>query len=91
MQVESDYIKQEAKKQCYWMKDGVFNIVAWTEAMMQLSADRAGSKIRQLEIALREINACTPYLKTGETPADALLRLTKELDAERALTVKDSA
>ena len=47
-----------------------------------------GDEIERLQ---DQFDACSPYLKEGETPADALERLTKELDAERALTVKDSA
>ncbi len=72
MNIDMDYIKTEAAKQCYWLKDGVFNLPEWTRAMMQIAADRAGSKINSMK---RDLDACRPYLKEGETAADALIRL----------------
>ena len=72
MNIDMDYIKTEAAKQCYWLKDGVFNLPEWTRAMMQIAADRAGSKINSMK---RDLDACRPYLKEGETVADALGRL----------------
>jgi hypothetical protein len=73
MNIDMDYIKTEAAKQCYWLKDGVFNLPEWTRAMMQIAADRAGSKINSMK---RDLDACRPYLKDGETVADALARLS---------------
>ena len=73
MNIDMDYIKTEAAKQCYWLKDGVFNLPEWTRAMMQIAADRAGSKINSMK---RDLDACRPYLKEGETAADALARLS---------------
>ncbi len=73
MNIDMDYIKTEAAKQCYWLKDGVFNLPEWTRAMMQIAADRAGSKINSMK---RDLDACRPYLKEGETAADALERLS---------------
>jgi len=73
MNIDMDYIKTEAAKQCYWLKDGVFNLPEWTRAMMQIAADRAGSKINSMK---RDLDACRPYLKDGETAADALARLS---------------
>ena len=72
MNIDMDYIKTEAAKQCYWLKDGVFNLPEWTRAMMQIATDRAGSKINSMK---RDLDACRPYLKEGETAADALIRL----------------
>ena len=74
MNIDMDYIKTEAAKQCYWLKDGVFNLPEWTRAMMQIAADRAGSKINSMK---RDLDACRPYLKEGETVADALKRLSE--------------
>jgi len=71
MNIDMDYIKTEAAKQCYWLKDGVFNLPEWTRAMMQIAADRAGSKINSMK---RDLDACRPYLKEGETPAECLAR-----------------
>ena len=73
MNIDMDYIKTEAAKQCYWLNDGVFNLPEWTRAMMQIAADRAGSKINSMK---RDLDACRPYLKDGETAADALARLS---------------
>ena len=72
MNLDSNYIKAEAAKPCYWLNDGVFNLPEWTRAMMQIAADRAGSKINSMK---RDLDACRPYLKEGETVADALIRL----------------
>ena len=52
MKLNSDYIQQEARKPCYWLKDGIFDIVTWTNAMTQMASDRAGAKINKLEKAL---------------------------------------
>ena len=73
MNIDADYIKTEAAKPCYWLNDGVFNLPEWTRAMMQIAADRAGSKINSMK---RDLDACRPYLKDGETAADALRRLS---------------
>ena len=73
MNLESSYSNTGAAKQCYWLKDGVFNLPEWTRAMMQSAADRAGSKINSMK---RDLDACRPYLKEGETAADALARLS---------------
>ena len=78
MNIDMDYIKTEAAKQCYWLKDGVFNLPEWTRAMMQIAADRAGSKINSMK---RDLDACRPYLKDGETVADALARLSRLVNA----------
>ena len=80
MNIDMDYIKTEAAKQCYWLKDGVFNLPEWTRAMMQIAADRAGSKINSMK---RDLDACRPYLKEGETAADALIRMQKEITTLR--------
>jgi hypothetical protein len=71
MNLDSNYIKTEAAKPCYWLNDGVFNLPEWTRAMMQIAADRAGSKINSMK---RDLDACRPYLKEGETPAECLAR-----------------
>ena len=71
MNLDSNYIKTEAGKPCYWLNDGVFNLPEWTRAMMQIAADRAGSKINSMK---RDLDACRPYLKEGETPAECLAR-----------------
>ena len=73
MNLDSNYIKAEAAKPCYWLNDGVFNLPEWTRAMMQIAADRAGSKINSMK---RDLDACRPYMKDGETVADALARLS---------------
>ena len=73
MNLDSNYIKTEAAKPCYWLNDGVFNLPEWTRAMMQIAADRAGSKINSMK---RDLDACRPYMKDGETAADALRRLS---------------
>ena len=80
MNIDMDYIKTEAAKQCYWLKDGVFNLPEWTRAMMQIAADRAGSKINSMK---RDLDACRPYLKEGETVADALNRMQNEITTLR--------
>lgn len=71
MNLDSNYIKTEAAKPCYWLNDGVFNLPEWTRAMMQIAADRAGSKINSMK---RDLDACRPYLKEGETPAECMAR-----------------
>ena len=80
MNLDSNYIKAEAAKPCYWLNDGVFNLPEWTRAMMQIAADRAGSKINSMK---RDLDACRPYLKEGETVADALIRMQKEITTLR--------
>ena len=80
MNLDSNYIKTEAAKPCYWLNDGVFNLPEWTRAMMQIAADRAGSKINSMK---HDLDACRPYLKEGETAADALNRMQKEVTTLR--------
>lgn len=93
MNLDSNYIKAEAAKPCYWLNDGVFNLPEWTRAMMQIAADRAGSKINSMK---RDLDACRPYLKEGETAADALLETGLRLAADepnidRARAIADAA
>lgn len=86
MKIETDYIKREAQKECYWLQGGTFDLVAWTQAMMQNAADRAGSKIRQLELALRikteEHDCCAADLIQWRKSAESAIGENAELRAD---------
>lgn len=86
MKIETDYIKREAQKECYWLQGGTFDLVTWTQAMMQISADRAGSKIRQLEVALsiktEEHDCCAADLIQWRKSAESAIGENAELRAD---------
>lgn len=86
MKIETDYIKREAQKECYWLQGGTFDLVTWTQAMMQNAADRAGSKIRQLEVALRikteEHDCCAADLIQWRKSAESAIGENAELRAD---------
>ncbi len=85
MKFDSDYIKSEASKTCYWLKDGTFNLVSWTEAMTQQASNRAGSKINELKREIERLRAeVEEQCRLNGCGSEREAKLTSENDAMRA-------
>lgn len=62
--LDSDYIKEQAHKPCFWSEEYGFDVVAFTHAMEQNYSNRVGAKINNLKKENQQLRQRVVELET---------------------------